>query len=218
MTLKSRAAVFLIAAFAAVSAQARQQVLVLDPQASKVRFTLKATGHEVEGGLALTSGDTKSVGVGGLTLGGGMGWMIPKHGLTIDALRAVDLVTADGTELRASAGEHPDTEYAHRRALDERRAGTPRQRQTSNRKADSVVCGVREEVERVGLKRAGPGDDAAANLDREHHKVDRERHPKDAAPLVQAAKGVNHLVRRRSREKQSRKNDYRKKKSLREDQ
>jgi FAD/FMN-containing dehydrogenase len=59
-------------------------------------------------GLALTSGDTATVGVGGLTLGGGIGWMVRKHGLTIDNLRAVELVTANGRLLRASADEHAD--------------------------------------------------------------------------------------------------------------
>jgi FAD/FMN-containing dehydrogenase len=59
-------------------------------------------------GLALTSGDTGSVGVGGLLLGGGMGWMVRKYGLTIDRLRAVELVTADGQFLRASADQHAE--------------------------------------------------------------------------------------------------------------
>jgi FAD/FMN-containing dehydrogenase len=59
-------------------------------------------------GLALTAGDTATVGVGGLMLGGGIGWMVRKEGLAIDHLRAVELVTADGRFLRASADEHPD--------------------------------------------------------------------------------------------------------------
>lgn len=50
------AAILLMAALAAVSVQAEQHVLALDPQASKVSFSLKATGHMVEGGLALKSG------------------------------------------------------------------------------------------------------------------------------------------------------------------
>jgi FAD/FMN-containing dehydrogenase len=58
-------------------------------------------------GLALTSGDTASVGVGGLTLGGGIGWMARKYGLTIDHLRSVELVTAAGEILTASAADHP---------------------------------------------------------------------------------------------------------------
>jgi FAD/FMN-containing dehydrogenase len=59
-------------------------------------------------GLALTSGDMASVGVGGLMLGGGIGWMVRKHGLAIDHLRAVELVTADGEILRASERAHPE--------------------------------------------------------------------------------------------------------------
>ena len=57
MTLKRRAIAVLVALFAAASsAYAQQRVIVLDPQASKVSFTLKATGHEVEGGFALKPG------------------------------------------------------------------------------------------------------------------------------------------------------------------
>ena len=48
------------------------------------------------------------MGVGGLLLGGGIGWMVRKHGLAIDRLRAVELVTADGQFLRASAEEHAE--------------------------------------------------------------------------------------------------------------
>jgi polyisoprenoid-binding protein YceI len=51
-----KATIILLAALAAASARAEQHVLALDPQASKVSFTLKATGHEVEGVLALKSG------------------------------------------------------------------------------------------------------------------------------------------------------------------
>jgi FAD/FMN-containing dehydrogenase len=65
-------------------------------------------------GWALTSGDTTSVGVGGLTLGGGVGWMVRRHGLTIDHLHAARVVTADGRLLRASADEHPDLFWALR--------------------------------------------------------------------------------------------------------
>ena len=56
MTPTRKATIILLAALAAVSARAEQHVLALDPQASKVTFTLKATGHMVEGGLALKSG------------------------------------------------------------------------------------------------------------------------------------------------------------------
>lgn len=56
MNLKRRAVLTLVAAFAALSAHAQQRVLSLDPQASRVSFTLDATGHDVEGSLALKSG------------------------------------------------------------------------------------------------------------------------------------------------------------------
>jgi polyisoprenoid-binding protein YceI len=56
MILTRTAAITLVVTLAAFSVRAEQHVLALDPQASKVSFTLKATGHEVEGGLALKSG------------------------------------------------------------------------------------------------------------------------------------------------------------------
>lgn len=65
-------------------------------------------------GLAISSGDTASVGVGGLTLGGGMGWMVRNYGLAIDSLLAAEVVTADGKILRASETEHPDLFWAIR--------------------------------------------------------------------------------------------------------
>jgi FAD/FMN-containing dehydrogenase len=54
-------------------------------------------------GLATGFGDTGSVGIGGLTLGGGVGYLVRKHGLTIDDLIAADIVTADGQVLRTDA-------------------------------------------------------------------------------------------------------------------
>src|SRR5947199_1443967 len=59
-------------------------------------------------GLATTTGTVGGTGLAGLTLGGGLGWLMGKYGLTIDNLLSVDLVTADGRVLRASGSEHPD--------------------------------------------------------------------------------------------------------------
>ncbi|HEX5506096.1 MAG TPA: FAD-binding oxidoreductase, partial [Thermomicrobiales bacterium] len=61
-----------------------------------------------EYGLAVPAGQSADTGVAGLTLGGGTGWLMRKYGLTIDNLLAVELVTADGRLLRASAAERPD--------------------------------------------------------------------------------------------------------------
>lgn len=58
--------------------------------------------------LAISSGDTTTVGVGGLTLGGGIGWLVRKFGLALDSLLAVELVTVDGRTLRASRKEHAE--------------------------------------------------------------------------------------------------------------
>jgi hypothetical protein len=59
-------------------------------------------------GLATTGGTVGTTGIAGLTLGGGQGWLASKHGLTLDNLLSVDVVTADGQVLRASATENDD--------------------------------------------------------------------------------------------------------------
>jgi FAD/FMN-containing dehydrogenase len=65
-------------------------------------------------GLATGFGDTGSVGIGGITLGGGIGYLVRKDGLTIDNLLAAEIVTADGRVLRADAENHPDLFWAIR--------------------------------------------------------------------------------------------------------
>ncbi len=59
-------------------------------------------------GLAIPTGINSTTGVAGLTLGGGFGWLSRKYGLTIDALRSVDVVTAQGELLHASADQNAD--------------------------------------------------------------------------------------------------------------
>ena len=59
-------------------------------------------------GLAVPSGIVTHTGVAGLTLGGGIGWIMRKHGLSVDQLVSVDLVTADGEFVQASADENAD--------------------------------------------------------------------------------------------------------------
>jgi FAD/FMN-containing dehydrogenase len=73
-------------------------------------YTTAAAQH----GLATGFGDTGSVGIGGITLGGGIGYLVRKHGLTIDSLLAAEVVTADGRLLRADAQTHPDLFWALR--------------------------------------------------------------------------------------------------------
>jgi FAD/FMN-containing dehydrogenase len=74
------------------------------------RYTDAAAKH----GLATPFGDTGSVGIGGLTLGGGVGLLVRKHGLTIDDVLAAEIVTADGQLLRVDAESHPDLFWAVR--------------------------------------------------------------------------------------------------------
>jgi hypothetical protein len=73
-------------------------------------FTEAAAAH----GLAVGFGDTGSVGLGGLTTGGGVGFLGRKHGLTVDSLLAADIVTADGRVLRVDEQSHPELFWAIR--------------------------------------------------------------------------------------------------------
>jgi len=59
-------------------------------------------------GLASTGGVVSTTGIAGLTLGGGLGWLMGKHGLSCDNLLSADIVTAEGEFLTASADQHPD--------------------------------------------------------------------------------------------------------------
>jgi FAD/FMN-containing dehydrogenase len=65
-------------------------------------------------GLATGFGDTGSVGIGGITLGGGVGYLVRKHGLTIDDVLGAEMVSAEGELLRVDAESHPDLFWAIR--------------------------------------------------------------------------------------------------------
>ena len=67
-------------------------------------------------GLGISSGDYGGVGVGGLATAGGAGWLVREHGLTIDHVRAVEMVLADGSSVRADATTRPDLFWAVRGA------------------------------------------------------------------------------------------------------
>jgi hypothetical protein len=67
-------------------------------------------------GWALSSGDYGGVGVGGLATAGGIGWLVREHGLTIDHLRAAEMVLADGSVVQVSAADNPDLFWAVRGA------------------------------------------------------------------------------------------------------
>src|SRR5439155_16076825 len=91
----------------------RMKSVRVDPARRTARVEGGATwadfNHELQiFGLAATGGYIGTTGVSGLTLGGGLGWMVRKHGLALDNLLSVDVVTADGRVLTASEKENAD--------------------------------------------------------------------------------------------------------------
>lgn len=85
----------------------------VDPEEKIARVqagaTWKAVDRETQAfGLAVPGGQDPNIGVAGLTLGGGVGWLSRKYGLTSDNVRAVELVTAEGEFVRASEEKHPE--------------------------------------------------------------------------------------------------------------
>jgi FAD/FMN-containing dehydrogenase len=90
-----------------------------DPRARTARAQGGATWNDFNRetqvhGLATTGGVVSSTGVAGLTLGGGLGWLMGRHGLALDNLLSAEVVLADGRVVVASEGEHPDLFWALR--------------------------------------------------------------------------------------------------------
>jgi len=95
------------------------KAIAIDPDTRTARVQPGATSGDLAGpanahGLALSTGDTHSVGMGGLTTGGGIGFMVRKFGLAIDNLQSARVVTANGEIVTASEREHPDLFWAIR--------------------------------------------------------------------------------------------------------
>jgi FAD/FMN-containing dehydrogenase len=93
--------------------------IYVDPRARTVRAQGGVTWAELNRetqlhGLAVTGGVVSTTGIAGLTLGGGLGWLMGKHGLALDNLRSVEIITADAKVLRASKEENSDLFWAVR--------------------------------------------------------------------------------------------------------
>ncbi len=91
-----------------VSVDAQARVARAEPGVTGAEFDRATQKH----GLATTLGVVSTTGIAGLTLGGGIGWLMRKHGLACDNLLSVDLVTADGRLVTASPDENPDLLWA----------------------------------------------------------------------------------------------------------
>jgi hypothetical protein len=94
----------------AISVDAERRTVWAQPGVTSGELFAATQPH----GLVLTTGDTSSVGLGGLTLGGGIGWLVRTYGLTIDHLLSVEMVTADGRIVVASQEQNPELFWALR--------------------------------------------------------------------------------------------------------
>jgi FAD/FMN-containing dehydrogenase len=99
-----------LSAMRAVTIDSRRRRAIVQPGATSGDLAGPAHAY----GLALSTGDTASVGIGGLTLGGGIGYMVRKYGLAIDNLLSAKLVTADARVVSASPAENRDLFWAIR--------------------------------------------------------------------------------------------------------
>ena len=91
----------------------------VDPEARTVRAQGGVTWAELNRetalhGLAVTGGQVSTTGIAGFTLGGGLGWLMGLHGLVVDNLLSIELITATGEVLHASVDSHPDLFWALR--------------------------------------------------------------------------------------------------------
>jgi FAD/FMN-containing dehydrogenase len=99
-----------LSAMRAVEIDPAARVAWVEAGVTAGQLTEAAAAH----GLVVPFGDSPDVGVGGITLGGGVGWLSRKLGLTIDSVEGVELVTADGQVLQVDAEHHPDLFWAVR--------------------------------------------------------------------------------------------------------
>jgi FAD/FMN-containing dehydrogenase len=98
---------------------APMKAIQVDPRSRTVRVQGGVTWGELNRetqrhGLAVTGGVVSTTGIAGLTLGGGLGWLMGKHGLALDNLQSVEVVSAEGEVLRASKDEKADLFWAVR--------------------------------------------------------------------------------------------------------
>jgi FAD/FMN-containing dehydrogenase len=164
---------------------ALDEITILDKAARLVRIGAGARWRDVATALqphgwALSSGDYGGVGVGGLATAGGIGFLSRKHGLTIDHLRAVEMVLADGTLARASADENSELFWAVRGA-------------GANFGVAVAFEFVVDEVDEVGWAQlAFQAPDPAAYLEAFGRVVADT--PRETTPFLILGQGVAHLM------------------------